>query len=210
MARKPTKAEQIASKFQSVYKSLFKQDNRKQVEKDLTLLRRSYIRRVEAFQRRNLISHAQIALESSMPQGKQKKLSEMTHNQLILEYARYAKFFTDETSTVEGIKRINREQDIRIFGADKRGRPNRTMTSQERERYWSLYEEYQNMHPTASSRYGSESVQQQLADAIFSLGDPSQNLVSFLDSVEQKLHQQYITENLRSMPNVYSGRGNTF
>lgn len=208
--RRKTKAEQIASiPIEQITKMSGKE--RKTLEKYVRTLRQGYKSRVQSFARKGLISHAQIALEGTIPNKKPVQLTKMTRNQLILEFARYSKFFNDVTSSETGIKKVNREQDIRIFGQDSRGRPRRTMTDTERQKFWTLYEEYENQHPTASSRYGSESIQQQIADALFdtqSIG--GENLIDFLDRVEQRLLQKTTEENLRSVPNVYSGRGTTF
>lgn len=208
--RKQTQAEKIASiPIEQIIKMGGKE--RKTLENYVSTLRRGYKRRVQSFARKGLTSHAQIALEGTIPDKKPVQLTKMTRNQLILEFARYSKFFNDITSSEAGIKKVNREQDIRIFGQDAKGRPRRTMTDTERQKFWSLYEEYENQHPTASSRYGSESIQQQIADAMFDTqtigGD---NLIDFLDRVENRLAQKTMEENLRSVPNVYSGRGTTF
>lgn len=208
--RRKTKSEQIASiPIEQITKMSGKE--RKTLEKYVRTLRQGYKRRIQSFARKGLISHAQIALEGTISNKKPVQLTKMTRNQLILEFARYSKFFNDITSSETGIKKVNREQDIRIFGQDSRGRPRRTMTDMERQKFWTLYEEYENQHPTASSRYGSESIQQQIADALFdtqSIG--GENLIDFLDRVEQRLLQKTTEENLRSVPNVYSGRGTTF
>lgn len=208
--RKQTKAEKIASiPIEQIIKMSGKE--RKTLENYVSTLQLGYKRRVQSFARKGLTSHAQIALEGTIPDKKPVQLTKMTRNQLILEFARYSKFFNDITSSEAGIKKVNREQDIRIFGQDAKGRPRRTMTDTERQKFWSLYEEYENQHPTASSRYGSESIQQQIADAMFDTqtigGD---NLIDFLDRVENSLAQKTMEENLRSVPNVYSGRGTTF
>lgn len=208
--RKQTQAEKIASiPIENITKMSLSE--RKQLEKYIQTLRSGYKRRVQSFSRKGLISHAQIALEGTMPNKRPVQLTKMTRNQLILEFARYSKFFNDVTSTEEGIKKVNREQDIRIFGTDSRGKPKRTMTDLERQKFWNLFEEYQNQNPTANSRYGSESIQQYIADALFeNQGINDENLVDFLTRVEQRLEQKSIDENLRSVPNVYSGRGTTF
>lgn len=208
--RRKTKAEQIASiPIEQITKMSGKE--RKTLEKYVRTLRQGYKRRAQSFARKGLISHAQIALEGTIPNKKPVQLTKMTRNQLILEFARYSKFFNDVTSSETGIKKVNREQDIRIFGQDSRGRPRRTMTDTERQKFWTLYEEYENQHPTASSRYGSESIQQQIADALFDTQSIGwENLIDFLDRVEQRLLQKTTEENLRSVPNVYSGRGTTF
>lgn len=208
--RNQTKAEQIASiPIENITKMSGK--DRKTLEGYVITLRTGYKRRVQSFARKGLISHAQIALEGTIPDKKPVQLTKMTRNQLILEFARYSKFFNDVTSSEAGIKKVNREQDIRIFGQDAKGRPRRTMTDQERQKFWSLFEEYENQNPSASSRYGSESIQQQIAEALFDTQSISgENLVDFLDRVEQRLAQYYMEENLRGVPNVYSGRGTSF
>lgn len=203
-----TKAERIASIPMEQVMRLSGKEGRKTLEQYVKTLKFGYKRRVQSFRKKGLVSHAQIALEGSIPPGPQKQLTKMTRNQLILEFSRYSKFFQDETSSEKGIKRVNTQQDVRIFGADKKGRPKRKMTNSEREKYWSLYEEFQNQQPTANSKYGSESVQQMVAEALFDTeGTPGENLVDFLDRVEARLARKSEEENLRGAPNVYSGRG---
>lgn len=207
--KKITQAEKISQIPIEDVMRLSGKEGRKQLEKYVSTLRAGYKRRVTSFQRKGLISHAQIAFEGSIPETKPVQLTKMTRNQLILEFARYSKFFNDKTSSEAGIKEVNKEQDVRIFGADARGRPKRTMTDAERQKFWSLYEEYNNQQPTATSRYGSESIQQMVADAMFDTNSiTGENLVDFLDRVEARLAQKTLDENLRSVPNVYSGRGN--
>lgn len=206
--KKLTRAEQIANMSMEQVMKLSGKEGRKKLESYVKSLKFGYKRRIQSFKKKGLVSHAQIALEGTVPPGKEVQLTKMTRNQLILEFARYSKFFQDVTSSEAGIKEVNRQQDIRIFGADQNGRPKRTMTDTERQKYWSLYEEYQNQQPTANSRYGSESIQQMVAEALFDTdGTPGENLIDFLDRVEERLAQKSREENLRSVPNVYSGRG---
>lgn len=206
--KKLTRAEQISNMPIEQVMKLSGKEGRKKLESYVKSLKFGYKRRVQSFKKKGLVSHAQIALEGTLPPGKEVQLTKMTRNQLILEFARYSKFFQDVTSSEAGIKEVNIQQDIRIFGADQKGRPKRTMTDAERQKYWSLYEEYQNQQPTANSRYGSESIQQMVAEALFDTdGIPGENLVDFLDRVEERLAQKSREENLRSVPNVYSGRG---
>lgn len=206
--KKITRAEQIANMSMEQVMKLSGKEGRKKLESYVKSLKFGYKRRVQSFKRKDLVSYAQIAFEGSLPPGKEVQLTKMTRNQLILEFARYSKFFQGVTSSEAGIKEVNRQQDTRIFGADQNGRPKRTMTNAERKKYWSLYDEYNNQHPTGNSRYGSESIQQMLAEALFDVGGtPGENLVDFLDRVEESLAQKSREENLRSVPNVYSGRG---
>ena len=142
--KKLTRAEQISNMPIGQVIKLSGKEGRKKLESYIKSLRFGYKRRVQSFKKKGFISHAQIALEGTLPPGKEVQLTKMTRNQLILEFARYSKFFQDVTSSEAGIKEVNRQQDIRIFGTDERGRPKRTMTDTERQKYWSLYEEYQN------------------------------------------------------------------
>lgn len=210
MGNKLTVAEQIAKiPIESIVK--MGPGERKDLERYVSTLRRGYTRRVASFARKGLVSHAQISFEGSSPSNSKVQLTRMTRNQLILEFARYAKFFNDITSSEAGIKKVNQEQDSRIFGVDSKGKPKKTMSAQERERFWSLYDEYENQHPIATSRYGSESVQQFLADALFNPNSiDSDNIVDFLNKVEEGLANKALEENMRGVPNVYSGRGPAF
>lgn len=118
---KKTQAEKIASMpIENITKISDKERNI--LEKYVKTLRAGYKRRVQSLAKKGLVSHAQIALEGTIPDKKPVQLTKMTRNQLILEFARYAKFFNDVTSSEAGIKKVNREQDIRIFGQDAKGR----------------------------------------------------------------------------------------
>lgn len=171
-------------------------------------LRYGYTRRVSSFKKKDLISHAQIAFEQSLTTKKPVQLTKLSRNQLLMEFARYSKFFKDKTSSEEGIKEVNREQDIRIFGADEKGNPLMTMTTQQRMDYWSAYEEFKNQYPQYAGQPYSESVQQSLADAVFD--SKSQSFTDLLANAKKRLEQKQEEVNLRSVPNVYSGRGTTF
>lgn len=207
MAKKLTRAERIAKIPIEEIGKLKGASGRKQLETYLKNLEMGYKRRVQSFRKRGITSYAQLSFESGIPAGvkSRQSIKDMTRNQLILEIARYQKFFNDKTSSIEGIKEVNREQDIRIFGKNRRGQPRKRMTEDERKRFWSLYEEYLNQDPTASSKYGSESIQQMVADALFS--GEEKTITELLDGVETRLKRKTHEENLRSVPNVYSGRG---
>ena len=51
------------------------------------------------------------------------------------------------TSTVPGARRVQAEQDRRIFGTDSRGRAKNRMTVEERTDFWKVFEEYKKMRP---------------------------------------------------------------
>lgn len=207
-SRKPTKAEQIARIPDIEISRLKGEEGRKQLAKYVRTMAAGYKRRVNAFNRRGLVSHAQIAFEKSYPRNRSLQLTEMSLKQLHFEFARYAKFFNDQTSTVEGINEVNAEQDRRIFGADKRGRPLQRMTAEQRENYWDLYDEYLNQNPGAEMAYSSEFIQQYIGEAMFSPRFTSNSLTQKLEEIRAGLSKQKAEIELqRSVPNVYMGRG---
>lgn len=212
MARKPTKAEQIARTPLQIIASLKGEAGRKQLINYVKTMRSSYKRRAGSFKRKGLISQAQLALERQTPKSKSVQLTEMSRNQLMLEFYKYASFFNSETATEQGIKKVNREQDIRIFGANKRGLPKQRMTDEERVLFWDTYEEYINQFPADINQlYSSESIQQMLADVLLG-GKKTENanLVALLQSVRQRLEAQKTEENIKDVPNIFSGRRSHF
>lgn len=229
--KKLTKAEQLA---QTPIEDFIKMPTAKLRGVEKTL-RYGYNRRVQSFKRKNLISHAQISLEASLPStGSRKSLGSVQstktkptssgnknsfnrpdlaeRNRLILEIARYAKFFNDETSSEAGIRRVNRAQDISIFGADKRGNPNYTMSNEERTRFWSLYEEFLNQDPTATSRYDSNRIKTMLGDIM--INEEQSNVITDLfDNLEERLYldkYENVIDEEGTIWNVLSGRGDNF
>lgn len=205
--KKQTQAEKIA-KMDIEKISKISNRNRKQLEDYVKKLQYGYKRRVQQFQNQGLVSHAQISLEGSSATGKRQPLNKMSRNQLILEFAKYQKFFNSKTSTVEGIKEVNREQDIRIFGKDNSGKPLRTMTEKQRQLFWQTYEEYENQEPTGVNRYGYGFIWNQLGEMIIQ-GDEitEDNLILNLNRLREKLDQSERRLDIGSVPNVYSGKG---
>lgn len=210
MAKK-TKAEQIASiPIETIIKKHGK--NRKELEKMLRTLRTGYNRRIQSLGRKNLVSHAQIAFEKEGPPVKKPvQLTKLTYNQLIYEIARYSKFFQSQTSSERGIKEVNKAQDIRLFGADKKGRPKHTMTTEERQRFWDLYEEFKNQNPSKFVNYGYNMIQQTIAD-IASRGNEltTDNMMDLLNKLDEALDESYEDLIAGDVPNVYTGSWNPF
>ena len=73
--------------------------------------------------------------------------SRMNMNQMRNEVFKLQEFFEAETSTVPGARRVQAEQDRRIFGTDSRGRAKNKMTVEERTDFWKVFEEYKKMRP---------------------------------------------------------------
>lgn len=164
-----------------------------------------YKRRAASLDKRGLVSHAKISLESSLEGTTQRKIKDMTRNQLLLEFARYSKFFNDKTSSQRGIEEVNAEQDKRIFGTDGSGRPARSMDDMERRKFWAVYDEYNNLHPTGIAAFSSETIQKAIGR--ISLTGKDFNLMDSLNEVHEILEREYRDRTDGSVPNVFSGRG---
>lgn len=228
--KKPTKAEKISKIPIEEIASLSGEEGMKKLRGYVSALQMGYKRRVGQFKRQNLSSYAQISLEASMSDAARKrKVSDMTRNQLLMEFARYSKFFNSVSSTVAGIKALNREQDARIFGVDEKGNPLNTMTKDERDLYWSVYDEFFNQETDVFSSYGSSRVQQAVAEVQNSGTDMSDKIVAIIKTKSiltgisfdtlWEIYQRekngdrpvnLVYEDEKSTPNVYSGRGPTF
>lgn len=96
--------------------------------------------------------------------------SKMSSNKMRSELFHLQDFFQAQTSTVPGARTVQKEQDIRLFGADKRGRPKKRMTVDERTKFWSLYDEFKKMRPGDVFEQ-SNMVQQELAEMLVEKGE---------------------------------------
>lgn len=127
-------------------------------------------------------------------------------NLLLQEIARYQAIFESQTSTVEGIREVNREQDARIFGTNESGQPKETLTSEERKEFWSLYEEYEKYDPTGNTRYGSSTAQQVIADMYRSGSVDRATMLSEARRRLDELKAQTEGGTIEEIANVYAGR----
>lgn len=201
-----TKAEKIARiPIEDIVKAS-KDNGLKELVDNVRSLRSGYKRRVASFKSRGIISYAQIALEEGRL-GPEKPVNKLTRNQLLLEFARYSKFFNDKTSSIKGAIEVNRAQDVRIFGQDKRGKPLREMTDMERKRFWTVYEEFNIQHPNGIAIYSSDKIQQAIGRVIEEGKRPETDFMSLLDMVHNELQKEYENTMIGRIPNVYTGRG---
>lgn len=209
--RKLTKAEQIAQiPWDEISRTKGDKEGIKKLQGYLKTLRSGYSRRVASFNRKNLFSYAKDALEKTIPENwTAPKISSLNdRNKLLIEIARYIKFFNDETSSERGIKRVNRDQDERIFGTDAFGRPLHTMTSQERLDFWTLYEEFERQNPIWTTQPFSDDTQKALADAFFIDENFAKlSLAEKMEYLRKKLEEERSALNLEDSPNAYAGRG---
>lgn len=187
------------------FENLIRGMDEKSLRKFISSARRSHTIRLKEISKAGEVSQAQIQYDA---RGKRLATSKMNWNQLVLELAKETTFFKAETASLEGIRRVNRDQDARIFGTDEKGDPVRTMSAEERKRYWELYEEFQRSKPV-SSRYGSSSEQRMLAEAMVEASS-TDNIVDILNRTAEKLRAENNLTRPRSAFNVYSGTGDDF
>lgn len=220
MAKKLTKAEKIAQIPIEEIGKLKGEEGAKKQQQYLRTLVMGYKRRVASFRRKGLFSYAQEAYEGYNFVLDPQNIKNLTYNQRIMEIAKLQHFFNAKTSSERGIKEVEKEQDARIFGVDKRGRPLQRMDNITRRLYWKLYDEYLLQFPTRYPQ--SDTVQQILASAIFpieilgsnDIGDGKTfSITEVLEEIEAKMKEQddINTEDLfNGGPNVFMGRGPTF
>lgn len=186
-------------------------NERPTLEKYVKILRTSYNTRMKSIKKSGEFSHADQALKKSLKNSIKKPVDKMTRNQLLLEFAAYSSFFNSQTSSIKGIRKVNIDQDKRLFGTDKRGRPLRRMSNDERERFWDLYDEFAIQKKASFTNFGYNQVQEYITKMVVGGVDiVNTNLMELLDTLEDSLDKGYYEENVRSVPNVYSGRGDVF
>lgn len=133
--------------------------------------------------------------------------SRMNMNQMRNEVFKLQEFFEAETSTVPGARRVQAEQDKRIFGTDSRGRAKNRMTVEERTDFWKVYEEYKKMRP-ADVLEQSNIVQQAIGQILIEndkIDFNMETLQKVMDRVESQ-RQRFNWE----MDVSYEGSGSVF
>ena len=133
--------------------------------------------------------------------------SRMNMNQMRNEVFKLQEFFEAETSTVPGARRVQAEQDRRIFGTDSRGRAKNRMTVEERTDFWKIYEEYKKMRP-ADILEQSNIVQQAIGQILIEndkIDFSMETLQKVMDRVEGQ-RQRFNWE----MDVSYEGTGSVF
>lgn len=133
--------------------------------------------------------------------------SRMNMNQMRNEVFKLQEFFEAETSTVPGARRVQTEQDRRIFGTDSRGRAKNRMTVEERTDFWKVFEEYKKMRP-ADVLEQSNIVQQAIGQILIEndkIDFNMETLQKVMDRVEgQRQHFNW------EMDVNYEGSGSVF
>lgn len=141
----------------------------------------------------------------------EKTPSKMTRNQLLGELYASQAFHSAKTSTVEGARKVAREQDIRIFGSTPSGRPKARMTRDQRARFWAIYAEFTRTYKNMEYLYGSNRIIQALGEMVkgnrtktrgsLSVEDFEELLNKLAESQEEEQGDYEFND-----ANVYSGR----
>lgn len=114
---------------------------------------------------RQVYSHAHELMKDYYEENGTKSVSRMRQSELRGEIFRLQEFFDSQSATVPGARKIALEQDRRIFGETKTGKPKRRMSVEQRKNFWSAYDEYKNIHSESYVRnMGSNTIQQMLAE----------------------------------------------
>lgn len=109
----------------------------------------------------SVYSHAKELMLDFYDERGKKAPSRMNISEMRREVFRLQEFFTSESSTVPGARRIAFEQDKRIFGVnEKTGKPNYRMPLEVRRNMWSAYNEFKLLKKESYIRnMGSDTIQ---------------------------------------------------
>ena len=216
MARRPQYEVIAEMPFEEIAKTKGTESGIKELSRYVNILKRGLSIRIAQVEKAGEYSYALDKLDKAnlknIPAsqiGKGRSLKDR-RNLLLQEIARYQAIFESQTSTVEGIREVNREQDTRIFGTDESGQPKDTLTSEERKEFWSLYEEYEKYDPTGNTRYGSSTAQQVIVDMYRSGSVDRATMLSEARRRLDEIKAQTEGGTIEEIANVYAGRRPNF
>lgn len=117
------------------------------------------------------------------------KIRKISRNRALSELFQIQSFFKARTSTVRGAREYIKKQDIRIFGADKKGKPLGTLTRDQRARFWSVYNEFIRQNPVADLIYGSDRIVSAL-NYLRKDGYDEDDIQTIIDNLKEELERQ--------------------
>lgn len=188
IAKPSNRSEEYASTpIEEVVKKTTSAADLKELVKMVNVMRSGAKARIKSIEKAGLYSYAADKFapsEKTVRELLKGKTPTEQRNILVQEFARYQAFFESKSSSKTGIAEIEREQDARLFGVDEYGNPKRTLTREQRTKLWSLYSEYALSNATTVGVYGSNRIQQVIAD--FAVEDsssdfPFQKMLDFLE-----------------------------
>ena len=151
-------------------------------------------RRIKSLARQGVDSYAAFKLQEELKGTRVTKSSNKQKISALLSI--YHDFWSSRTSTAAGAKAVNREQDIRIFGATETIKgdyaPTYRMSREEREKFWSAYMEFFHQYRNATSKYDSSRVQRIMGEAMRDMG--ADELQSRLELIHKAVELDYEIE----------------
>lgn len=186
--------------------------NKSQVIELLKKVRQKYQTRAKSLDRVSdkVYSPAKEKMDDFYESSGKKSPSRITRNQAINEILHIQDFFNAKTSDIKGAQEVMREQDIRIFGQSRSGRPKHRMTVEQRAQFWAKYNEFLNTYKSAEYIYGSGKIQQYLGDMFIKASKAGKDMEGFnpdefkmlLENLDDEDEEYYDD----GEPNVYSGK----
>ena len=135
-------------------------------------------------------------------------LSNISRNRAYNEIFQIQQFFKAKTSDLKGAREVMRDQDARIFGLTKSGRPKKRMTTEQRTRFWSLYKEFINTDKIAEYVFGYSNILQELGNIV--INEPGGNNIEVFDKLEERLQKRRETGTGFGTDTVFSGEWDSF
>lgn len=116
---------------------------------------------------KSVYSPALDKMQSYYEDNGQQSVSRMRVSKMRNEIFRLQEFFDSQSSTVPGARKIQIEQDKRIFGINEKGKPAQRMTLEQRTNFWAAYDEFVKMQKESYVRnMGSDTIQQYLGQMV--------------------------------------------
>ena len=187
--------------------------DRNQARKILGEVRKKYSTRAKQLDKNaeKVYSPAKQKMDDWLSKHRQVAISKTSLKNARKELFRMREFFRADTSTVQGARRVMREQDKMLFGETASGRPKKRMTTSQRTKYWSLYNDFLKTNKTAAYIFGYKTVQRIMAEVVVgkktATGDNLDNKLEIFDEVLSLLTERE-AEYEYTNANVFSGRGN--
>ena len=197
------------SKLKSMSPTEISKLNAQQAAEMLRQFREKFRYREKAFDRagKNVYSPALEKMEEYYQRNGVQSPDSMNVNKIRSELFHIQEFFNSETADVKGARKVMREQDARIFGVNERGMPNYRMSTEERTKFWSVYEEFINTYAPDAHVLGSYRLQQYLGEVTREGRKKDINIAEALDRIKEKINEKKTSdEDWRASRNVLTGR----
>lgn len=134
------------------------------------------------------------------------KVRGKNRNQLLAQAFNQQSYLSAKSSTLKGIKQIEKSQDKRLFGTTKSGKAKGTLSTSERSKMWELYSEF--MEDSRYSKWGAilgyNQLQKFFAEQVAS---KEYNKEDYFSQVDQTFREMY--EEQKNAESFGEGKTNT-